>query len=268
MKRLLALILSVVLTAACFIACADPEKKPGYDPSLKCERYENFAVFTFDDFQKGGTTAQFVLERKADGEGAIYYKENLVEGTLGVKYTDGGALNKGLPLSEFSADGKAEVGTGGYVEGNKVTIIFEATGSVTGEVIIAFTEEAFKSAGGELPPHEHTGEWLTSESVHSYEYTCGCVYPEVAELHSDGDGNHICDVCEYVMPEHEHTLEMHQYEAGHDWTYTCGCMTPPNFALHSDGDGDGQCDSCDYDMAEVTVRTETQAGDSGEKTEP
>ena len=255
MKRLLALILSVVLTAACLVACAEPEKKPGYDPSLKCERYENFAVFTFDDFQKGGTTAQFVLERKVDGEGAIYYKSNLREGTLGVKYTDGGALNKGLPLSEFSADGKAEVGTGGYVEGNKVTIIFEVTGSVTGEVIIAFTEEAFKSAGGELSPHEHTGEWLTSESVHSYEYTCGCVYPEVAELHSDGDGNHICDVCEYVMPEphHEHTKEITQHEAGHDWSYTCGCATPPNFALHSDGDGDGKCDGCDYPMGESTA---------------
>ena len=96
--------------------------------------------------------------------------------------------------------------------------------------------------------HEHTGELLSVEGGHWYQYTCGCESPDILELHSDYDANFICDICGYNMPEHEHTYQNYQDENGHSWSYTCGCMTPPNFAQHHDGNGDGKCDDCSYQI--------------------
>ena len=47
--------------------------------------------------------------------------------------------------------------------------------------------------------HEHTDEWHSGEVAHWYQYTCGCSSPDVAELHLDGDGNGLCDICSYQM---------------------------------------------------------------------
>lgn len=46
-------------------------------------------------------------------------------------------------------------GSGGFVEGDKVTIIFESDSDVSGEIIIAFTEESLNSVQGNLQKHEH-----------------------------------------------------------------------------------------------------------------
>ncbi len=63
--------------------------------------------------------------------------------------------------------------------------------------------------------HEHSGEWLASESTHYYQYTCGCPSPDIAELHSDGDGDGLCDVCYYQMlAEGNHFIRNH---AGAEW---------------------------------------------------
>ena len=47
--------------------------------------------------------------------------------------------------------------------------------------------------------HEHTGRWCSGEVAHWYEYTCGCPFPEVAELHYDHDNDNLCDVCGYAI---------------------------------------------------------------------
>lgn len=249
MKKLLALVLCSVFALTCLCSCDIFEKKPGYDPSIDCERYENCAVFTFDGFP-GGETASFTLNRRVLGEGEIYYQINLEEGALSVKYKDSGLIHSEQPLGEFTADGDMPInGKGGYIEGDRITVTFEASGSVSGEIIIAFTEDALRAIHGNLQLHEHTGEMLISEYTHSYQYTCGCPSNDIAEMHLDGDGDGRCDICEYNMSEHEHTREEHRDANGHGWSYTCGCMTPPNFALHSDGDGDGACDVCGYGMS-------------------
>ena len=46
---------------------------------------------------------------------------------------------------------------------------------------------------------KHTGEWQANESTHYYQYTCGCPSPDIAELHLDGNGDRLCDVCSYQM---------------------------------------------------------------------
>ena len=247
MKKLLALCLTAVLCLCCLTACELFEK----DKGVTVKKYENCAVFTFDDFPLR-ETASFELERTDLGEGAIYYQVNLKQGALGISYKDS-IIGVHQSLGEFTADDEMPInGSGGYIEGDKIEISFGSLSPVSGEIIIAFTEDALKAVYKELNRHEHTGEWHTSESTHYYQYTCGCPSPDIAELHSDYDENFICDICEYVMNGHEHTYEYNHDDIGHGWSYTCGCMTPPNFTQHFDGDGDGKCDedSCGYDMSE------------------
>ena len=46
---------------------------------------------------------------------------------------------------------------------------------------------------------EHTGEWKWNEESHSYQYTCGCITEEIAELHYDHDIDSYCDACGYKL---------------------------------------------------------------------
>ena len=51
----------------------------------------------------------------------------------------------------------------------------------------------------EAVKHEHTGRWGCGEEAHWYEYTCGCVNNDIAELHYDHDNNGLCDACAYMV---------------------------------------------------------------------
>ena len=246
MKKLLALILTAGLVIACLTACDLFEK----DTGATCKEYENCAVFTFDNFP-ARETATFKISRTGLGEGTIYYQINLESGALSMSYKDTGFIHDEQPLGVFTADEDMPTnGSGGYIEGDKISITFKSDSTVTGEIIIAFTEEALKAVHGSLHQHEHTREMRSNEYAHWYVYTCGCETPDNSAKHSDADENYICDVCDYVMPGHEHVYEYCQDDIGHGWSYTCGCKTPPNFTQHFDGNGDGKCDEnfCEYNM--------------------
>ncbi len=200
MKKLLACIWAFVLLLSFLTACDIFERKPGYDESLTCTKYENCAVFTFDDFPIR-ETASFELERTGLGEGAIYYQANLEVGALSIKYKDTGLIHQEQKLGEFTADDEMPMGgSGGYIEGDKITIVFESHSPVSGEVIIAFTEDAMKVACGNFQLHEHTYERYQDEIGHGYSYTCGCLTPPNFAPHTDGDGDGQCDDCGYVFP--------------------------------------------------------------------
>ena len=251
MKKLLALFLTVVVMLSSLTAC-DLFKK---DKGVTLKKYKNCVVFTFDDFS-AEETATFELARTGLGEGTIYYQINLEEGALRIHYKDAGLIHKKQPLGEFTADDEMPInGSGGYIEGDKIIISFESDTPVSGEIIIAFSEDALKAIHGNLQLHEHTREMRSNEYAHWYVYTCGCETPENSAKHSDIDENYICDGCDYIMPGHEHIYEYHHDDIGHGWSYTCGCMTPPNFAQHFDGDGDGRCDenSCEYHMVSYSI---------------
>lgn len=47
--------------------------------------------------------------------------------------------------------------------------------------------------------HEHTFEYIQYKESHFKQYTCGCPSPEIAELHSDNNGDNKCDVCGYLL---------------------------------------------------------------------
>ena len=46
---------------------------------------------------------------------------------------------------------------------------------------------------------EHTYEWACYEQTHQKIYTCGCLTPDIAEMHIDSDENYVCDICKYEM---------------------------------------------------------------------
>lgn len=149
MKKVLVSIFLLVF-GLCLIGCDLAEN----DKNVTCKKYENCAIFTFDEFS-ANETISFKLDRTSLGEGTIYYEVNLVAGALSINYQDRWH-DIVLPLGEFSADDKKNInGSGGYVEGDKVTIIFESDSDVSGEIIIAFTEESLNSVQGNLQKHEH-----------------------------------------------------------------------------------------------------------------
>ena len=133
MKKLLACVLTAVLMLSCNTACNLFKKNEG----VTYKEYENYAVFTFENFPVRGT-ATFKLERTDLGEGAIYYQVNLKQGALGISYKDS-VWSEHQSLGNFSADDKMPInGSGGYVEGSKIEISFGALSPVIGEIIISF----------------------------------------------------------------------------------------------------------------------------------
>ena len=144
MKKILVSLFLLVF-GLCLVGCDLAEN----DKNVTCKKYENCAIFTFDEFS-ANETISFKLDRTSLGEGTIYYQVNLVAGALSINYQDRWHYIV-LPLGEFSADDKKNInGSGGYVEGDKVTIIFESDSDVSGEIIIAFTEESLKFVQGNL----------------------------------------------------------------------------------------------------------------------
>ena len=142
MKKLLVCILIVVLVLSCLTACdwlqrdvndifSDISEIAGAEK----EEHENYTVFKFDEF-KGKWTCK--MERTELGEGAIYYHADLTDGSMIVKY-DKGALYNDEPLVTLSAGETMPIqSSGGYVEGDKIYIIFETVTPVSGEVVISF----------------------------------------------------------------------------------------------------------------------------------
>ncbi len=60
----------------------------------------------------------------------------------------------------------------------------------------------FICSGADYKPeveHDHTGRWLSGETSHCYQYTCGCETKDIAELHSDYDSDFLCDICGYEI---------------------------------------------------------------------
>lgn len=114
------------------------------DENVTCKKYNNSAFFTFNEFS-ANETISFKLERTCLGEGPIYYQVNLLAGDLNINYQDRWH-DIIQPLGIFSADDENTInGSGGYVEGDKITIIFESDSVISGTVIIAFTEESLEN---------------------------------------------------------------------------------------------------------------------------
>ena len=250
LKKLLGCFLTAVLMLTCLTACDTFDSIFGGKSGVSKEYYENCAVFTFYDFE---SRICITLDRTGLGEGTIYYQVNLEEGGLSVKYFDVGLINENQPLSEFTADDEMPInGSGGYVEGDKVAIIFEALSPVKGEIIIAFTEDALKAVHGNLQLHEHSFIYETSEEAHKKIYTCDCDWLEERDFepHYDGDNNGKCDECEYYVgiSHEDHNWGYDVNETSHRQIFGCGCESPKDYENHYNNDGDRLCDACGYEM--------------------
>lgn len=246
MKKLLVLCLTAVLCLCCLTACELFEK----DKGVTVKKHENCAVFTFDDFPLR-ETASFELERTDLGEGAIYYQVNLKQGALGISYKDS-IIGVHQSLGEFTADDEMPInGSGGYIEGDKIEISFGSLSPVSGEIIIAFTEDALKAVYKELNRHEHTFVYETRADAHKKIYTCDCTNLEYRDFepHYDEDNNGECDECEYFVGiSHEyHDYYYDTNEDSHMQVFTCGCVSE-GFEPHYNNDGDEFCDECGWNM--------------------
>ena len=249
MKKLLALVLALAVFLCCLTACDTFGNIFGGKSGVSKEYYENCAVFTFNDFK---SKICITLDRTGLGEGTIYYQVNLNEGALSVKYSDVGLINENQLLSEFSAEDEMPAGgSGGYIEGDKIAITFEAFSPVKGEIIIAFTEVALKAVYKELNRHEHTFVYETRADAHKKIYTCDCTNLEYRDFepHYDEDNNGECDECEYFVGiSHEyHDYYYDTNEDSHMQVFTCGCVSE-GFEPHYSNDGDEFCDECGWNM--------------------
>ena len=240
-KRLLALIFTVVLILSSLTACNMLDDIFGGKSGVSKEYYENCAVFKFDGFE---SRICITLDRTVLGEGTIYYQVNLEEGALSVKYSDVGLINENQPLSEFTADDEMPlVGSGGYIEGDKIAITFEAFSPVKGEIIIAFTEDALKAVHGNLQLHKHTCTYTSAGKVgHFTTFTCGCTSDDGTTPHYDGNTDYLCDYCKCDMTEF---ADEWQYDETHHW-YVSYDQAVYCYGEHENWDADLNCDICGY----------------------
>ncbi len=100
----------------------------------------------------------------------------------------------------------------------------------------------------EAVEHEHTGRWLSGEEAHWYEYTCGCPSQDIAELHSDGDNDGLCDICAYMVgvkqyyslminaPEWLYEELRHTYYAGEVVSVKISMATDTGFLFFVNGE--------------------------------
>ncbi len=258
MKKILALCLTAVLMLSCLTACDTFDSIFGGKSGVGKEYYENCAVFTFDDFE---SKICIELDRTGLGEGAIYYQINLEEGALSVNYKDTGIIHQNQALGEFTADDEMPInGSGGYIEGDKIAITFEAFSPVSGEIIIAFTEDALKAVNKELQLHEHSFTYTSAGKVGHYTAsTCGCPSEEGTTPHYDGNTDYICDFCKCDMTEF---ADEWQYDETHHWYVSDDDATSVYcYGEHENYDADLNCDICSYQMvAEGNHFIRNQAG--------
>lgn len=247
MKKLLACFLAVVLMLSCFTACNLTNKIRGID----CQEYKNCAVISFDDFPIK-KPATFELTREGLGEGVIYYQVNLIKGSLGISYKDK-SMSEHQSLGEFTADEEMPInGSGGRINGDKIEISFGALSPVSGQIIIAFTEDALIAVRKELKLHEHTFVYEMRDDAHRMIYTCDCDWLEERDFehHYDEDNNGECDECEYfVGVSHEdHNWGYDVNETSHRQVFGCGCESPEAYEAHYNNNGDNLCDACGYEL--------------------
>lgn len=96
-----------------------------------------------------------------------------------------------------------------------------------------------------LIPHTHSidngGEYVTTNSTHSYVCSCG---ETITENHVY-DADYVCTICGYA---HEHTAEdgtvLDFNDFGHTFTCSCGMTTEEDHSYHYDN----TCALCDYDL--------------------
>lgn len=246
MKKLFTLCFAVFLTLTCFTACNMLDGVFSKKSGVNKKYYENSAVFTFDGFE---SKISITLDRTIPGEGAIYYQINIKKGALSVGYTDTGIGRKQQPLGEFTADEKMPInGSGGYIEGDKITITFKAISPVNGEIIIAFTEDALKVVHGNLQIHKHTYSYTSAGKVGHYtSFTCGCPSQEGTTPHYDENTDYICDFCKCDMTEF---ADEWKHDETHHW-YISDDEAVYCYGEHQNFDADLYCDICGFNMSEI-----------------
>ncbi len=113
--------------------------------------------------------------------------------------------------------------------------------------------------------HEHEFKYIVYDTGHFKQYTCGCPSPDIMSEHVDGDGDLLCDVCNYVMSVAKDDIEW-QYSETHHWHLPDGEVAADviiGYAEHSDENSDLVCDVCKYAMPGHNHTTESYHDEIG-----
>ena len=163
MKKVLSLFMLAVLLMVALASCRQ------YEGNVKSNINENYAIITLDDFSGKHT---FKVERAVQGEGMVYYQVSLTAGTLTASFYENSIIGN-QPLFTVDA-GDTVNGSTGYLERNgEIEFAIEADSSVSGEIIVAFSEDVLKAVyNGNLQLHEHTREMRSNEYAHWYVEVC------------------------------------------------------------------------------------------------
>ena len=227
MKKLLVLILTAVLCLCCLTSCSSTYKENtwfseeklaeclvGGLPTIEKEYvnhndndiYVNFTADEYESYIKA--VYDYLCSQKYEYLGTRGEQKDTLAGAFTTYY-----FEPADDLSEFYVDSAYRfVYSDGTLDenGNLVfcmILIYDYSARLleyennkfTYNTVISLSKGSEAPLGGFYVLHEHTGEWHASETTHYYQYTCGCPSPDIAELHLDGDGNGLCDVCSYQM---------------------------------------------------------------------
>ena len=127
MKKLIAILL--ILSTLILSSCGLPE-------GIELIETNEYAKITLDGFE-GKEKIKLV---NGVGEGSLYYKTNITNGSIDVSFSDG-LTPEALPL--FKADSENNSNGGTYVSaGGKVTVIITASEAATGEIVFVFSQSS------------------------------------------------------------------------------------------------------------------------------
>ena len=231
MKKLFALCLTVVLCLCCLASCGSAHKENEWFSEEKLAEclvadlptiekdYVNrggediYISFTDSEFEAYARSVyDYLLSQEYKYLGTRGEQKNTLAGAFTTYYFEPATelesfWNEGDYIFVFSDGSTDENGDVEFI----ILVIYEVSTNTLEYGNTKFTYNTMISLrrGSEAPlsgfyvlkeeEHEHTGEWLTSESTHYYQYTCGCESNDIAELHLDGDGDGLCDICSYQM---------------------------------------------------------------------
>jgi hypothetical protein len=123
--------------------------------------------------------------------------------------------------------------------------------------------EASKASEGKLTADHTYGEWISDETNHWKECTCGEKTEQGA--HTDSDGNNKCDACDKTMisePSHTHTYGEWVSDGTNHWK-ECSCGEKADSAAHGGGTATctakAKCSVCNAEYGDLAEHKYSEA---------
>ena len=116
-------------------------------------------------------------------------------------------------------------------------------------------DELCDVCGQDMHQHTWADTWSKDANGHWHAATCeGHTSEKKDEAnHTDGNGDFICDTCQYVMHTHSYVDAWSYDKHGHWHASDCGHTDETSGYAEHVLDGDGKCETCDFEAAPDVV---------------